>query len=46
VSRLPLWQQVHDDNLMAGARRNALRVKVGTTDDTAPHYFATGCAGL
>ena len=27
------WQQVHDDNLTAGARRNALRVKVGTTDD-------------
>ena len=23
------WQQVHDDNLTAGARRNALRVKVG-----------------
>ena len=22
------WQQVHDDNLTAGARRNALRVKV------------------
>ena len=33
------WQQVHDDNLMAGARRNALRVKVGTTDDRAPRYW-------
>ena len=33
------WQQVHDDNLTAGARRNALRVKVGTTDDRAPRYW-------
>jgi hypothetical protein len=24
------WQQVHDDNLTAGARRNALRVHIGT----------------
>ncbi|HEX5900039.1 MAG TPA: hypothetical protein VFY32_11620, partial [Solirubrobacteraceae bacterium] len=33
------WQQVHDDNLTAGARRNALRVKVGTTRDPTPHYW-------
>ena len=35
------WQQVHDDNLTAGARRNALRVKSGPTrDDTsAPRYW-------
>ena len=30
---------MHDDNLTAGARRNALRVKVGTTDDPAPRYW-------
>ena len=29
------WQQVHDDNLTAGARRNALRVKVGHDAATA-----------
>ena len=34
------WQQVHDDNLTAGARRNALRVKVG---HDAAHRRPTGC---
>jgi hypothetical protein len=51
------WQQVHDDNLTAGARRNALRVKVGDDAGTRTYWvhasrrwsssrrIATGCAG-
>ena len=36
------WQQVHDDNLTAGARRNALRVHIGTygaADTSTPRYW-------
>ena len=37
------WQQVHDDNVTAGARRNALRVKIGTylpaADASTRHYW-------
>ena len=33
------WQQVHDDNLTAGARRNALRVRIGTSGDGTLRYW-------
>ena len=32
------WQQAHDDNLTAGARRNALRVKVGDDGGTRTYW--------